>query len=212
MYIAIEALIGAGKSTLVSKLSEKNKFTPFYEPVEANPFLELYYTDSQRWAYAMQVNLLFERYKMTQEAYLRSLRGETCLLDRSVYGDAAFAIVQKWDGYFTDKEYKSYRNMHSVLTSQLAYPELMLWLELSPKDAVERIKKRSRDCEGGIPLDYLEKLYDAYQVILSQLEGHTRIIKIDARQDTDTVARTVKNIIEKYRPTTDNDELFYTGR
>lgn len=209
MYIAIEALIGAGKSTLVSKLAERDAFTPFFEPVDANPFLNLYYEDPKRWAYAMQANLLFLRYKMSQEAYLRSLRGETCVLDRSVYGDAAFALVQKVDEYFTDAEFTSYRKMHETLVPQLAYPDIILWLEISPEEVVDRIKKRARDCESCIPLDYLKKLYTAYQVILEQLSQHTKIIKIDARPDAEVVYQTAKKVIDDYRGSNDVSAIQY---
>lgn len=209
MYIAIEALIGAGKSTLVSKLAERDSLMPFFEPVTANPFLNLYYEDPKRWAYAMQVNLLFLRYRMSLEAYLRSLRGETCVLDRSIYGDAAFALVQKWDGYFTDAEFESYRSMHETLVPQLAYPDLIFWLEISPEAVVERIKKRSRDCEAGLPLDYLKKLNEAYQIVLAQLSQHTKIIRIDANPDAETVYQTVKKAIQDYRESNDATAIKY---
>lgn len=209
MYIAIEALIGAGKSTLVSKLAERDSLMPFFEPVDANPFLNLYYEDPKRWAYAMQVNLLAVRYKMSLEAHLRSLRGETCVLDRSIYGDAAFALVQKWDGYFTDAEFESYVKMHELLVPQLAYPDMILYLEIAPEDVVERIKKRARDCEAGLPLEYLKKLNEAYQIVLTQLSQHTKIIRIDANPDAETVYQTVKKAIQDYKESEDATTIKY---
>lgn len=199
MFVAILGLIGSGKSTLVENLANYSKCIPFREPVESNPFLELYYQDPYRWSYAMQVNLLFERYKQSQEAFLRSSRGEDTVIDSSIYSDAAFALVQKQSGYFTDKEYLSYLNMHKVIAAQTAYPDVTFFLELLPEQTLERIKKRSRECETGIPIEYLQDLYNAYKVILDKLDEHTKIIKIDARKSANDVYKEVSDIISSYK-------------
>lgn len=68
MFVSVAGLIGSGKSTLVKNLEESSHYVVYHEPVESNPFLELYYKDPYRWSYAMQVNLLFTRYKQSQEA------------------------------------------------------------------------------------------------------------------------------------------------
>lgn len=199
LVVAIEGLIGVGKSTLTNNLCAMSDFVPFNEPVEANPFLEDYYKDPHRWSYAMQVNLLWERFKMFQEANYRSLRGEVCIADRSIYGDMAFGLVQKWDGYFTPKEFNSYKKMHETLQPMLPYPDLTIWLELSPKDTMERICKRSRGCEAGIKLDYLEHLNDAYNEVLKCLEGKCKIVRVDAKQSVYEVLCEVQRIITDER-------------
>ena len=209
LVVSVCGLIGSGKSTLVSNLANNDGYIEFQEPVESNPFLELYYDDPTRWSYAMQVNLLFERYKQSQEAYLQSLRGEIALLDSTIYSDAAFGLVQKECGYFTDKEYKSYINMHQVLATQIAYPDIMFWLELSPEDTMERIKKRSRNCESGIPIDYLEKLYNSYQIILDKLKAHTNVVSIDARYSAEDVYKNVSSYITWYRDKVSDDDIKY---
>ena len=206
MIIALEALIGAGKTSITNLLAERCNYTKFLEPVEANPFLEYYYKDPYRWAYAMQVNLLFERYKMFQEAHYRSLRGEDCVVDRSYYGDFAFALVQKNDGYFTKNEYKSYVKMHETLQPNLVYPDILIWLELKPEETLERIKKRSRDCEAGIPLEYLQHLYDAYKTVLKSLESRCHIVRIDARPDIETVYANVKKAIDERKEILEHSE------
>ena len=206
MIITLEALIGTGKTTITNLLAERCNYTKFLEPVEANPFLEYYYKDPYRWAYAMQGNLLFERYKMFQEAHYRSLRCEDCVVDRSYYGDFAFALVQKNDGYFTKNEYNSYVKMHETLQPNLVYPDILIWLELSPEETLERIKKRSRDCEAGIPLEYLQHLYDAYQTVLKSLESRCHIVRIDARPDIETVYTNVKKAIDEHKEVLEHSE------
>lgn len=197
MFVSILGLIGSGKSTLVENLASKSGFIPYREPVESNPFLELYYQDPTRWLYAMQVNLLFERYKQSQEAFLRSISGEDTVIDSSIYSDAAFALVQRQSNYFTDREYLSYLNMHKVIASQTAYPDLTVWLELSLEATLERIRKRSRECEASIPIKYLSDLYEAYKVILDKIKGHTEIIKVDASKSADEVYDNVLSLIRK---------------
>lgn len=199
LVVAIEGLIGVGKTTLTDSLCEMFGFTAFKEPVEANPFLEDYYKDPHRWSYAMQVNLLWERFKMFQEANYRAMRGEVCVADRSIYGDMAFGLVQKSDGYFVDKEFESYKRMHETLQPMIPYPDLIIWLELLPSDAMERIQKRSRGCESGIQLEYLQHLNEAYQQVLRCLESKCKIVKVDARQSAYKVLCEVMQIIDNER-------------
>ena len=211
LVVAIEGLIGAGKSTLTNNLCQLCGYTAFNEPVESNPFLVDYYDDPTRWAYAMQVNLLWERFRMFQEATYRALRGELCIADRSIYGDAAFALVQYKDKYFTDKEFKSYKTMHETIQPLLPYCDLVIWLELSPEDTLERIKKRSRTCESNIPIEYLQDLYEAYQSILKSLEGKCKIVRIDAKPEAHSVLCRVMEIIadERVLTSNDNDSLIH---
>lgn len=209
MFINILGIIGSGKSTLVSNLAARNKYAFFMEPVETNPFLEIYYKDPVRWSYAMQVNLLFERFKQSQEAYLKSLNNETVVMDSSLYSDFAFCLVQKWSHYFTDAEYHSYLNMHKFMATQVAYPDMVIWLDLPIDGCIERIKKRSRDCEAGIPKEYLESLHRAYMQVFDKLKKHTGIISVDASADADSVYNTVNSIINKYRDDEKHDELKY---
>lgn len=207
MIITCCGLIGAGKSTLTNKLSTINNYTLFEELVNCNPFLESYYDDPKRWSFTLQTYYLWERYKQAQESFMRSLRGETVIIDSSIYSDMAFAMVQKELGYFTDSEYETYLNMHKILATQLAYPDVILWLELQPDKTIERIKKRSRDCESGISVEYLTLLYNAYHELFNKLSKHVDIISINAEQSIEGVYNEANSIINKHRKNT--NELIY---
>lgn len=209
MIVCVTGLIGAGKSTLVNNLKSKNNYTVFEEPVDNNPFLIDYYKDPARWSFTLQTYYLWERYKQSQEAFMRSMRGETVILDSTIYSDMAFALVQKWSSYFTNEEFNSYMNMHKIITAQTAYPDALLYLQLSPEETNERIKKRSRDCESGIPIKYLEDLNNAYKIVLDNLSKHTNIIYIDARSSADDVYKEVNSIINKMASTDNCYELKY---
>lgn len=208
MIINIAGLIGAGKSTLVNKLS-LNGYSLFEEPVDNNPFLSDYYKDPARWSFTLQVFYLWERYKQIQEAHMMSLRGETILLDSSLYSDFAFAILQHREHYFTDSEYKTYLNMHKIIASQTAYPDIFIWLDVTPEQALERIKKRSRDCELNIPIEYLRNLNNAYKYVMGKLKKHTAIISIDASADADEVYNSVNKFITDYKHNMNDNDLNY---
>ena len=79
----------------------------------------------------------------------------------------------------------------------MASSDLMIWLDISPKEVVERIKKRSRECECNIPLEYLEHLYKAYITIIGILKKRTNVVIVDARPDADTVLANVEKIIDE---------------
>lgn len=199
LVVACEGLLGAGKSTLTESLCKLCGYTPFNEPVETNPFLEDYYKDPKRWAYTTQINLLWERFKMFQEANYRSLRGEVCIADRSIYGDMAFALVQARDGFFEPKEFESYKRIHEAVQPMLPYPDLVIWLDLSVGDTMERIQKRARGCESGIQMEYLQHLNKAYHDVLDCLESKCKVVKVDARPAAHEVLCSVMNIIDKER-------------
>ena len=209
MIVSILGLIGTGKSTLVNKLASNNSYTVFEEPVDSNPFLSDYYKDPNRWSFTLQVYYLWERYKQVQEAFMKSMKGETVILDSSIYSDFAFAMIQHDRGYFTDDEYNTYINMHRIITTQTAYPDVVIWLQLSPEQTLERIKERSRDCESEIPLKYLKSLNKAYQTVLEKLSKHTNIITIDATPNADIVYENVNQAINSYSASIKNDEMNY---
>lgn len=209
MIVSILGLIGTGKSTLVNKLASNNSYTVFEEPVDSNPFLSDYYKDPNRWSFTLQVYYLWERYKQVQEAFMKSMKGETVILDSSIYSDFAFAMLQYDSGYFTDDEYSTYTNMHRIIAAQTAYPDITIWLQLSPEQTLERIKERSRDCESEIPLKYLKSLNKAYQTVLEKLSKHTSIITIDATPNADIVYENVNQAINNYSASIKNDEMNY---
>lgn len=209
MIVSVMSLIGTGKSTLVNKLASNNSYTVFEEPVDNNPFLSDYYKDPNRWSFTLQVYYLWERYKQVQEAFMKSMKGETVILDSSIYSDFAFAMLQHNRGYFTDDEYNTYTNMHRIITAQTAYPDITIWLQLSEEQTLERIKERSRDCESEIPLKYLKSLNKAYQSVLEKLSKHTNIITIDATPNADIVYENVNQVINSYSASIKNDEMNY---
>ena len=110
--IIIEGNIGAGKSTLTKQLAEKLNARAFYEPVESNPYLEDFYKDPKKYALPMQFYLMSVRYEMHQQGIEHTWRtGQTCIFDRSIYGDYVFAKKNWLDGNMSDLDFENYNKM-----------------------------------------------------------------------------------------------------
>lgn len=196
MLTVVAGLIGVGKTSLCTALPGKK----FYEPVESNVYLEDYYREPHKFAFIMQMNILMKRFKMFQQAHWDSLNGVDCIADRSIYEDYAFALVQREEGYMDEKVFKTYEEMHELFQSYLVFPDLILYLKAPVDTAMERINIRARDCEAGIPREYMEKLNKAYERLMPQLAKKCPVIELDATQDKNQVLMQALEAIEKRRP------------
>lgn len=167
--VVVEGLIGAGKSTLTKLLGAAlgPKTLVLDEPDEVgglNPYLGDYYGDAKRWSFTMQTHLLSLRYRSHLAAQWHALSGTGhAVLDRSYFGDTAFARLQHKCGYMTDREYETYRALYHAMTASVLLPSICVRVLVSPKVAVERVSKRmsareGRRCEAGINLSYLHDL------------------------------------------------------
>lgn len=189
MLVVVTGGIGVGKSTLVEGLVKELNATPFYEPLPEtdNFMLNAYYKNPERYSYSMQTLLLALRFRAQQEAQWRSNRGELCIMDSSIYADQAFLEVQKQCGYIDDLEYKAYHKLCEIHFGFLQYPDLHIHLNLSIDDEINRINTRSRECESGIPKDYLLKLRYAYDDLIPFLARKYPLVYLDASKDKQSV-------------------------
>lgn len=201
MLIAVSGVIGVGKSTLVKGLTTRLGFTPFYEPLPEtdNFMLDACYKDPERYAYSMQTLLLALRFRNFQEAQWRSNRGENCIIDSTIYSDKAFLEVQKQCGFIDDLEYRAYNKLCEIHFPFLQYPDLLIHLALDIDQEIERIKKRSRDCECGIERSYLEKLHVAYADLIPYLSRLFPVVTIDASESIEDIQEKAIDAINNRR-------------
>lgn len=169
----IEGVIGAGKSTLTTALAKELNLRPFYEPVETNPYLAKFYENPKRWAFPMQMEFLHVRYAMHKLASLEA--GQVAgyngsILDRGLPGDRVFGNIHVENGNITPLEWSTYEKAFFLLSATLTPPDILVFLDCSPEVCMERLRKRNREVEEGVPLEYLQRLYDGYQVMLSDIE------------------------------------------
>ena len=209
MLIAVAGLIGAGKSTLVTNL-EGNKF---YEPVETNPYLELYYKEPEKYCFPMQMHLLHERYRMIRNAYYQSLAGKDSIMDRSIYEDFCFASLGYNSHYMSELEYQTYCKAHEDYCSDLIpFPDLIIYLKAKIPTLLEHIKQRNRDCETDIMAQYLELLQTEYDKIMPRLAQKTKVetIEVDSL-DAEQVLKIAQECIKQRKEEIKNDFPRYRG-
>lgn len=189
-YLILEGNIGVGKSTFsrlladaFRKVAGRAEYLP--EPDEkTNPFLAEYYESPAKTAYKMQMHLLHQRFKSTRYAQAAALAGKGWyVLDRSYYGDIAFARVQCELGYFRPAEVESYMDAHRNMREFLEPPTAAVFLCAPPEVCARRIAERARACESGVPLSYLQAL-DREICSLKRTLGHRcRVLELDWSTD-----------------------------
>ncbi len=175
MAIVIDGIIGAGKSTVGTFLSETLGI-PLYEELKedgsisrAQRMLDLFYEEPCRWSAITQVMFLSDRFEDLKKI---EKRGERAILDRSIYGDEIFARTLHGRGQMTSDEFDIYLSVLNHMLEHIKPPELLIYIDVSVDTALRRIQKRSRSTEGDtIPRDYLEDLrahyerwFDAYDI------------------------------------------------
>ncbi|MCB9063009.1 MAG: deoxynucleoside kinase [Halobacteriovoraceae bacterium] len=203
--IIIEGNIGAGKSTLTRQLSEALKIKPFYEPVETNPYLEMYYNDPKNYALPMQFYLMSNRYEFHLEGITHIWKtGQSCIYDRSIYGDYIFAKKNWLDGNMSDLDFDNYNKMRNVMLRNLMIPHITIYLKNDPTRTYENIKMRSRNCESDIPLSYLTGLDQLYHELMIDLKDKgSRVIELDWNE-----FRPVDFVVEQLKEELPNTHLY----
>lgn len=156
--ICIDGVVGVGKSTLGEILAKEFKITFFREPVLNNPLLDKFYYDKKRYSFPLQVFFLNKRFEMIKEAE----RIGSCIMDRSIYGDVIFAKMLMEDGDLSKEEFDIYEELLYNMLEHLKKPRLMIYLETSVDNAIEKIKKRGRDYEQIVEKKYWESLNKNY--------------------------------------------------
>lgn len=167
--VIVEGLIGSGKTTLTRELGRalgSNTLTLF-EPDEKggkNPYLGDYYHDASRWSFTMQMHLLGARYRMHMHAQWHALQGHgNALLDRSYFGDTAFARLQLKMGLMSQREFETYQTIYQAMTASVLLPNVCVRVLAAPETCNQRIGRRmqvetGRTVEDAIDLDYLKGL------------------------------------------------------
>jgi len=178
MHIAIAGNIGAGKTTLSELLSKHYKWTPHYEDVDENPYLNDFYNDMQRWSFNLQIYFLNSRFKQIID--IRK-SGKTIIQDRTIYEDAEiFAPNLHAMGLMSTRDFKNYKTLFDLMVSLIQPPDLLIYLRASIPTLVNQIQKRGREYENSIRLDYLKQLNERYENwIKSYTKGKLLVINVD---------------------------------
>jgi deoxyadenosine/deoxycytidine kinase len=183
--IVLAGMIGAGKSTYTTMISEELKSEAFYEVVDENPILEKFYDDPKRWAFSLQIFFLNTRFKSIKKA----LKHQHNVLDRSIYEDALFTRINFEQGNMSEAEMSLYTDLLDNMMEEIdgmpkKSPDLLIYLRGSLDTHLERIAKRGRPYEqvemNPELLDYYQTLHSQYDRWFDEYDkSETLVINID---------------------------------
>jgi deoxyadenosine/deoxycytidine kinase len=192
MRIAIEANIGAGKSTIIAALREAFPDVPMHvEPVDAwRDMLAAFYDNRNRWAFALQMMILKE-YVGPKYRGKKTFVSERCMYScRYVFGQTLFS-----EGSLTEKEWKLFKDYCDAFEADVA-PDVIVYVRTDPATCLERIAARGRPAEEPMTLEYLQKLNFQYENIVKYFPGVVRVV--DGDRAANVVYKDVENIVREY--------------
>lgn len=156
-HIAIEGVIGAGKTTLAQKLSQRLGARLVLEQFEQNPFLPKFYEDPEHFAFQTQIFFLLSRYKQQQELFQADLFHSHIVTDYIFEKDKIFAYLT-----LQDEELKLYETLLSSIEKNIPQPDLVVYLQSSVERLMANIRKRNRKMEENMSENYIRELNEAY--------------------------------------------------
>lgn len=156
-YIAIEGVIGAGKTSLARKIKNKLNAELLLEQFDTNPFLEKFYSDRSRYAFQTQMFFLINRFKQQEELSQENLFRDYIVSDYLFEKDRIFAYLN-----LNSEELKLYESLYPLLARSLRRPDLVVFLQSSSDRLMHNIKNRNRKIERALNRSYIEKLSEAY--------------------------------------------------
>lgn len=175
-FIGTAGLIGVGKTTLANALGAHLGLDVYHEPLEDNVYLEDFYADTARWAFSMQAYLLNRRFQQHQEIIWR---GRGAVQDRTIYEDSIFAKVLVDMELMHPRDYETYLALYRNLSNFMCRPTAIVYLHARPEACHERIARRGREFERVIALEYLQRLYAAYEEFVDNISKTIPVIQVD---------------------------------
>ncbi len=156
-YIAVEGVIGVGKTTFAHMLAERMEAELLNEEVFENPFLVDFYKNKKRYAFSCQLYFLISRFQQQQQLMVRDLFAQRIVADYLFAKDTIFASIN-----LSDRELLLYNKIAPVLSKDIARPDLVIYLQASTAVLMQRVKKRNFSFEKPIDSEYLDLLNRAY--------------------------------------------------
>lgn len=194
-YLAVEGVIGVGKTTLARLLSEALNARLVLEVVEENPFLKEFYRDMRRHAFQTQVFFLLSRYQQQMELMQPDLFTPRVVSDYIFQKDRVFANLN-----LSDNELTLYDRLFPLLERDVPTPDLVIYLQASHEVVMERIARRGRDYERAMPPEYIAALNEAYNYFFFHYASAPLLIvntnSTDFVNDPSAVADLLKRIQE----------------
>ena len=173
IYLAIEGVIGVGKTTLARLLQPSFNAGLLLEVFEENPFLSDFYADRDRYAFQTQIFFLLSRYRQQREAVPEALAKGNLIADYTFEKDSLFAQLN-----LSNDELDTYTLVHEALAERIQTPDLIVYLKVDTDTAMKRIMMRDRSYERNMDRDYIHTLNETYEDFFRRNTVHS-ILTID---------------------------------
>jgi len=181
-YVVIEGNIGAGKTTLASRIAEQFNAQLILEHFADNPFLPKFYSDPEKYSFPLELSFLASRYKQLKEELVpQNLFKSFSIADYYFMKSLVFAAST-----LTGDEFNLYRQIFYIIYGSLPKPDIYVYLHLRPERLLENIERRGRNYEKSITKEYLEKIQNSYFSFFKQ-NPENKYLVIDVN-DIDFVA------------------------
>ncbi|RFM30691.1 deoxynucleoside kinase [Chitinophaga silvisoli] len=198
-YITIEGNIGAGKTTLATRLAKHFGAQLILEEFADNPFLPKFYEKPQQYAFPLELFFMAERYKQLKEMLqTQDMFNNFFISDYLFIKSLLFAKVT-----LKDEEYNLYQKLFDIINPQLLQPELLIFLNAPITRLQQNIRDRNRSYEQSIPDSYLGNLQDVYMQYIKQHPVKTLMVdttKVDFMKNPGDFDRLLKALEEDYPP------------
>lgn len=160
LFITVAGNVGAGKSTLTRLVGKKLNFKTHYEKVDGNPYLKDFYLDQEKWGFHLQLYFLAQRFSQQKEI---TTNGFNNIQDRSIYEDVFIFAKNLYENkIMSERDYITYKDLFDNMVSHLRKPDLMIYLDGSLENIINRINSRGRDIEKSVDINYWKNLHERY--------------------------------------------------
>jgi deoxyadenosine/deoxycytidine kinase len=197
-YVAVEGVIGAGKTTLAMKLGETLGGRVVLEQFEENPFLKDFYRDPERYAFQTQIFFLLTRYKQQRELFQADLFHRFLITDYIFQKDKIFAYLN-----LADEELKLYETLVGSIEHNIPSPDLVIYLQSGVPRLMQNIRQRARSYESAMPESYIKDLNEAYNYYFFRYKATPLLIvnatEIDFVNNRDHYEDLVREILRPSR-------------
>jgi deoxyadenosine/deoxycytidine kinase len=176
-YVVIEGNIGAGKTTLASRIAGQFNAQLVLEHFADNPFLPKFYSDPGKYSFPLELSFLASRYKqLKEELVTQDLFKAFTVADYYFMKSLVFA-----SSTLTGDEFNLYRQIFYIIYGSLPKPDIYVYLHLNTDRLIQNIEKRGRNYEKSITKEYLQKIQDSYFLFFRQ-NPENRYLIIDINE------------------------------
>ncbi len=199
-YVSIEGNIGAGKTSLATRLAEKHEARLVLEEFAENPFLEHFYKQPDRYAFPVELSFLAERFSQLKEELMnRNLFQSVVMSDYFINKSYIFAKAN-----LEEDEFELFMQLFRIVESNLPKPDLLVYLYLPEDQLLANIKKRGRSYEQEIKAKYLRSIEKSYFTFMRQHKKMRTLIidtsEVDFVNNEDHFERINELVIAPYKP------------